>query len=141
MQPYADSELKQDLHAAVRTAQELGPEYESEIMDGFLKRLDSRLDAQVAVRVQRELDRRTGGVPAAGRERREPRGFGSRFHYFSLALAIPLTAISAGTTGLPGLITVWLGIVGVNTAHSLGGALARRRDEHLATRDRLDGWD
>jgi len=32
----------------------------------------------------------------------------------SVALGIPLTAISSGTAGLPGLLVVWTGIVLVN---------------------------
>lgn len=32
----------------------------------------------------------------------------------SLAIGIPLSAIAADTTGLPGLIVTWIGIVGVN---------------------------
>jgi len=31
---------------------------------------------------------------------------------------VPLSAIGAGTSGLPGLIVVWLGIVGVNVAQA-----------------------
>ncbi len=139
MQQYGDSELKKDLHAAVRTAQELGPDYESEVLDGFLSRLDSRLDASIAVRVQRELGRRQGEGDDTGRNRRG--GFGSRFQYFSLALAIPLSAIGGGTNGLPGLITAWLGIVGVNVAHSLTETAARRREERLAAGRGRDGWD
>ncbi|QMU67821.1 hypothetical protein [Streptacidiphilus sp. P02-A3a] len=139
MQPYGDSELKKDLHAAVRTAQELGPDYESEVLDSFLSRLDSRLDANIAVRVQRELGRRQGEDAEAGPGRRG--GFGSRFQYFSLVLAIPLSAIGGGTNGLPGLITAWLGIVGVNLAHSWSEAAARRREERLAAGSGRDGWD
>ena len=142
MQQYGDSELKSDLKATVRTAQELGPDYESDLIDGFLQRLDSRLDAQVTTRVRRELDRETG--PAEVRGRRERRGFGSRFHYFSLVAAIPLTGIAAGQDGIGGLVVVWLGIVGVNVAQSFGGD-GRRPGERGDAREerarRRDGWD
>ena len=142
MQQYGDSEVKKDLHAAAKTAQELGPDYESEVMDGFLSRLDSRLDAHIAVRVQRELGRQQGGATESGRERGERRaGFGSRFQYFSLAAAIPLSAIASGTAGLPGLITAWLGIVGVNVVQGYSEAANRRRDEKLTAGRARDGWD
>lgn len=64
-----------------------------------------------------------------------------RLQYFSLALAIPLSAIGGGTNGLPGLITAWLGIVGVNVAHSLTETAAKRREERLAAGRGRDGWD
>jgi hypothetical protein len=140
--PSADTELKKDLHAAVRTAQELGPDYESAVMDGFLERLEARLDAgldaQTALRVRQELDRQQGGGAAPGRGRR---GSAARFGYTSLVLAVPLSAIGGGIAGLPGLLAAWLGIVGVNVAQCLGGASARRREERLTVRDRRDGWD
>ena len=144
MQQYGDSDLKSDLKATVRTAQELGPDYESDLIDGFLQRLDSRLDAQVATRVRRELDREAAG-PAEARGRRERRGFGTRFHYFSLVAAIPLTGIAAGQDGIGGLVVVWLGIVGVNVAQSLGSAVGRRSEDRGEAREdrarRRDGWD
>lgn len=36
----------------------------------------------------------------------------------SIALGIPLTAISSGTAGLPGLLVVWIGIVLVNVVYA-----------------------
>lgn len=36
----------------------------------------------------------------------------------SIALGIPLTAISSSTAGLPGLLVVWVGIVLVNVVYS-----------------------
>ena len=143
MQQYGDSDLKSDLKATVRTAQELGPDYESDLIDGFIQRLDSRLDAQVATRVRRELDRETG--PAEARSRREARGFGTRFHYFSLAAAIPLSAISVTQAHLPGLVICWLGIVGVNVAHAVTTVGGRRSGDRAEAREdrarRRDGWD
>ncbi len=145
MQQYGDSELKSDLKATVRTAQELGPDYESDLIDGFIQRLDTRLDAQVATRVRRELDRDREAGPAEARRRREPHGFGTRFHYFSLAAAIPLSAISVAQAHLPGLIVCWLGIVGVNAAQAFGSAAGRGSGGRGEAREdrarRRDGWD
>jgi hypothetical protein len=36
----------------------------------------------------------------------------------SIALGIPLTAISSGTAGLPGMLVVWTGIVLVNLVYA-----------------------
>ncbi|MEY9967388.1 hypothetical protein ABIA33_005458 [Streptacidiphilus sp. MAP12-16] len=126
-----DSETKKDLQAAVHTARELGPEYENEVIDGFLQRLENRLDAQVAVRVRRELDARGERPAASKRQRRGDRV--SAFQYFSLVLAVPLSAIGAGVAHLPGLLVAWGGIVGVNfvqlRAQRLEGMRSPRRDD------------
>ncbi|MFC1416995.1 hypothetical protein [Streptacidiphilus cavernicola] len=119
----SDSETKKDLRAAVLTAQELGPDYEGEILDGFLQRLDQRIDAQIAVRVRRELSRGPAEAPApAARERR---GWtSSPFQYVSLVAAIPLSAIGANLAHTQGLVIAWAGIVGLNVVH----AYSQRRE-------------
>jgi hypothetical protein len=38
---------------------------------------------------------------------------------FSLLAGIPLTGIAAGTSGLPGLVTAWAGLVLINIAYAL----------------------
>lgn len=42
----------------------------------------------------------------------------------SLATGIPITAIAVESAGLPGLVIVWAGLVGINIAH---GRARRRR--------------
>ena len=121
-----ESETKKDLRAAVHTAQELGPDYENEVMDGFLQRLEQRIDAQIAVRVRRELGRDTAPAPAAPRERRSW-GVGA-FQYVSLVAAIPLTAIAANLTNVAGLFIVWVGIVGLNFVQVRGQRHEERRE-------------
>ncbi|MFC1414676.1 hypothetical protein ACEZCY_36275 [Streptacidiphilus sp. N1-12] len=110
----SDSEIKKDLRATAHTARELGPEYEDEVLDGFLQRLDQRLDAHIAVRVRRELGR--DGAPAqapAARQQQRNWGLGI-FQYVSLVAAIPLSAIGANFAQAGGLVIVWSGIVGLN---------------------------
>jgi hypothetical protein len=121
MEPREDG-LKKDLEAAVRTRQELGSEYESELIDSFLTRLESRLDAQVARRVDEELTRQEAAAPPRrGGRRSERRDGDTWFAMFSLVMAIPLSAIAAtgggdtgGATRLIALLVTWGGIVGVN---------------------------
>ena len=129
-----ESETKKDLRAAVHTARELGPDYENEVMDGFLQRLDQRLDAQIAVRVRRELEAGAAPSPAA------PGRGGNAFQYVSLVLAVPLSAIGVGVAHLPGLAIAWAGIVGLNFVQ-----LRSRRQEQLREREerrerRGDDW-
>jgi len=47
--------------------------------------------------------------------------FGERFGFgiVSLVLAVPLSAIGAGISGLPGLLVAWGGIVGVNVVQAV----------------------
>lgn len=135
-----ESETQKDLRAAALTARELGPEYENDVMDGFLHRLDQRLEAQIAVRVRHELDagRQDGraGRPS-GRQRGSERS--NAFQYFSLAIAVPLSAIGANLGHLPGLVVAWAGIVAVNFVQ-----LRSRRDQEQRAarpRPRRDEWD
>ncbi|MGW4647774.1 hypothetical protein [Kitasatospora sp. NPDC004289] len=116
-------ELKRDLDAAVQTRKELGKEYEAEIVDSFLARIDSRLDARVEQRVSEQLD--------GGRRRGGGGGGASKLPIVSLVMGIPLSGVAAGTSGIWGLIVCWAGIVGVNMAN----ALASHKPEPKARRD------
>ncbi|MGW1076908.1 hypothetical protein [Streptomyces sp. NPDC002537] len=124
-----DPDLKSDLHkeldATLQTRKELGPEYESELVDGFLEKVDRKLDSAVDRQVRRHLaerrmDTARGVRPRAGEA--GPGTFGERFGFaaISLVLAIPLSAIGTANAGLPGLLVTWAGIVGVNALNVTG---------------------
>jgi hypothetical protein len=132
------TDLQKDLDAALQTRRELGAEYEKEIADSFLARIEDRLDARVDVLVERRLAERATGRAGAGPWRGRPSA--SRLPVVSLALGIPLSGVGGGTSGLAGLLVVWAGIVGVNVAASLG-ELRERREEREARRRRRDGWE
>lgn len=125
------TELQQDLDAAVQTRKELGPEYEAEIVDSFLARIDARLDA----RVEQRVAERVAGHGPSPRHPGHGRSF-SRLPAISLVLAIPLSAVGGGTGGMIGLLAAWAGIVGVNVAAALGA-----RQEDRDARRRRDGWE
>ncbi|GAB3675229.1 hypothetical protein [Streptomyces sparsus] len=119
-----DPELKKELDATLQTRKELGPEYENELVDSFLEKVDQRMEATIDKRVRRQLAEQQMVVASRG-SRRSPdgeqsEGFGSPFGLaaMSLVLAIPLSAIAAVNAGRLGLIIAWLGIVGVNALHS-----------------------
>ncbi|HZX04605.1 hypothetical protein [Kribbella sp.] len=115
----ATDDLRKDLRAAVAARQELGPEYEAEIIDGFLERLD-----------QRDLQRRAGllpepvpGRPPVKPPSRETDPGGLALAIISIVAAIPITAIAADMMGKTGVLICWIGLVGINYARTL----ARRR--------------
>ncbi|WP_055588901.1 hypothetical protein [Peterkaempfera griseoplana] len=126
------TELQKDLDAAVQTRKELGAEYESEIVDSFLARVDARLDEQVERRV---ADRLAGYGPPGRRPGRDGR-FSPRLAVVSLGLGIPLSGVGGSTSGPVGLAVVWAGIVGVNLAAAVGA----RREERQERR-RGGGWE
>ncbi|MBO8190463.1 hypothetical protein ITI46_01835 [Streptomyces oryzae] len=123
-----DPELKKELDATVQTRRELGPEYEDELLDSFLEKVEQRLDNVVDKRVRRQLAEQQmvvarGGNPGTRQEQPPhglphglPDGLGARLGLAvaSLVLAIPLSAIAVANAGLTGLVTCWAGIVAVN---------------------------
>lgn len=133
-----DPDLRKELDATLQTRKELGPEYESELVESFLEKLDKNVER----RVRRQLAEQQVQVARGARPPRRESGSGDFWERFgvaalSLVLAVPLSAIATGTAGLPGLLVCWAGIVGVNAVHGVGGrSLLRRRAE------RRDGeWD
>ncbi|WP_264924018.1 hypothetical protein [Streptomyces sp. A012304] len=136
-----DTELKRELDASLQARRELGEEYESALVDSFLEKVDQRVDAAVERRVRRQF---AESQMAAARDSRSPGAtdsWGERFGFgiVSLVLAVPLSAIGAGTAHLPGLLVTWVGIVGVNVvqaARTSPGLFGLRRRGS----DRDDDW-
>ncbi|WP_369199824.1 hypothetical protein [Streptomyces sp. PU-14G] len=118
-----DPELKKELDATLHTRRELGPEYEDELIDSFLEKVEQRLDNVVDKRMRRQLAEQQM-VAARGASPGRPHqgspvfsdGLGARLGLAvaSLVLAIPLSAIAVANAGMTGLVTCWLGIVAVN---------------------------
>ncbi|MFF9626811.1 hypothetical protein [Streptomyces griseosporeus] len=133
-----DSDLKKELDATLHARRELGEEYESELVDSFLEKVDQRIDAAVERRVRRQYAEQQ---MAAARDARSPRptdSWGERFGFgiVSMVLAVPLSAIGGGVAHLPGLLVSWAGIVGVNVVQA-----ARTNPELFGRRRRKPGQD
>jgi hypothetical protein len=111
-------ELRRDLGATVAARRELGRDYEAELVESFVERIDDTIKA----RVDAELAERRG--PSA-----KPSDDQQPFviAIISLGTGIPITAIAGGTADLPGIVAAWVGIVGVNAVFSLGRRRARGR--------------
>ncbi|WP_326796253.1 hypothetical protein OG946_12920 [Streptomyces sp. NBC_01808] len=134
-----DPEIKSELDATLQTRRDLGPEYEEELIEGFLEKVQQRMDGTFDTRLRRQLAEQQmqvarGTQPGASSTEGT---FGERFGFaaVSMVLAIPLSAIGVVNEGLAGLLVTWGGIVGVNAVHATG--LFRRR---RAERDKSD-WD
>lgn len=112
----ATDDLRKDLRAAVAARQELGPEYESEVIDSFLERLDAR-DRQRSAGLLPEP------APARRHPSRETDPGGLALAIVSIVAAIPITAIAADMMGTFGVLICWAGLVGINFARTA----ARRR--------------
>jgi hypothetical protein len=103
----AQRELPRDeLAAAVEARREVGRELEPHLIEGFLERIGTAIDE----RVDQRLRKHRAGESGEGR---------IGLAVVSLLFGIPLTGIGAGTTGLAGLVVVWIGIVLVNFAYAL----------------------
>lgn len=119
-------ELKKEFDATLDARRELGPEYEAELVDSFVEKVDTQVRRRLAEeRLRAARGGPDGGQPSPGT------AFGERFGFavITLILAIPLSAIGAAHAGLSGLLVVWAGIVAVNFVHahkSFGGR--RNRD-------------
>ncbi|MEV6313957.1 hypothetical protein [Streptomyces sp. NPDC051776] len=129
-----DNDLKKDLDATVRARRELGSDYEAELIESFLEKVEQRLDGTLDQRMRRRLAEHQmvvarGSAPDPSRGPGGGSTFGERFGFglVSLVLAVPLSAIGVVNEGLPGLVVAWAGIVGVNAVHAAGRLPWRRR--------------
>lgn len=104
-----DHEIEKELAATLQARRELGPEYESALVDSFLEKVEQRLDTTLDRQVRRHLaeqqvraarDPRSISPPSAG----ALSGFGERFGFgvVSLVLAVPLSAIGVANAGIEG---------------------------------------
>ena len=111
-----------EIRAAAETHRDLGPDYQSAVIESFLEKVGREIDARVDARVAAAQPYMTAAphaapVKPASRER-------SAFvlAIVSMSLGIPLTAltVTAGThpVGIAGLLVVWLAITVINVAYS-----------------------
>ncbi len=107
-----------EIRAAAETHRELGPEYQSAVIESFLDKVGREIDARVDARVamsqpifRPDLTPRSSG---------HGRGGALALAIVSLGVGIPLTGITEGThTGLAALAIIWLAIAVINVAYTL----------------------
>jgi hypothetical protein len=125
----SDREIPRDeAEAALHTRRDLGPEYESAVVESFVERIDKAIE----VRVADEVARRVGD--AGAREKALAKAASERANHrlalaiVSLALSVPLTAIALGTgAGVGAVVLIWGAIVAINMIFALGGLSNRRQ--------------
>lgn len=90
---------REELRAALDARRELGSEYEPQIVDAFLERVERRLEERTTTSPARRASEHHAVTPIV---------------LGSLALSIPLLGIAGGTAGLAGVVIVSVAIVLVN---------------------------
>ena len=94
--PFTHDEIRAAAETHSELGRELGPEYQSAVIESFLDKVGREIDARVDARM------------AAPRLVRPGRG-----HYpFALAVGMP-------ATGLAGLLVIWAAITAINVVYAL----------------------
>jgi hypothetical protein len=114
-----------ELRAAAETHRELGPDYQSAVIDSFIDKVGREIDARVDARLgQARVPSPYPGYPGphqmAPKQQSSGRNGQLALAIVSLSLGVPMTAIALGThAGNLALFIIWLGIVAVNAAFAL----------------------
>lgn len=97
-----------ELRASLEARRELGPEYESALVESFVDRIDQVIDARIAERAAREPAKQQGMD-----------GSQLALAIVSIGVGIPLTGITLiAAHSMVATIVVWAAIVIVNLAAS-----------------------
>jgi hypothetical protein len=119
----ATDETRNDLRAAVAARQELGPDYEPEIIDSFLEKLEARIAARDAVPTKQPAQYAAEQPPRPAPGNNDPGGLALAI--VSVGAGIPITAIAATQEGLLAIFICWGGLVGINLARSVSRFVGR----------------
>ena len=95
---HAEGHIGSEVLVHLKAQQDLGAEFEGEVVDSLVARIEQALDARIEAKISeaRLSGRRLG-------PRVNPLGLLA----VTMALGIPLTAVAGGIAGLPGIIAVW----------------------------------
>jgi hypothetical protein len=93
---------RDEVASALEARRELGLEYEDEVVDALVEKIEKRLDERMRKAPRRHDQPWSPAVPLG-----------------SLGIAIPLTGAAGALTGLAGVIAVCVAIVLVNLAYAM----------------------
>jgi hypothetical protein len=113
-----------EIRAAAETHSELGPEYQSAVIDSFIdkvgREIDARVDARMRVQQPMSYPGQFQAQMPVPKQPGHPRSAQFALAIVSIALGIPLTAIAlANHAGDVALFVIWLGITVINVAYAL----------------------
>jgi hypothetical protein len=111
----ATDEARKDLAATVEARRELGAEYEPEIIDAFLEKVDARIAERTAAQQP--------PVKMLPPPKDDPGGLALAI--VSVVAGIPITGIAANQEGLLAIFVCWGGLVGINLARAVSRFVAR----------------
>ena len=97
--------LAADLEATVAVRRELDPGYEPALVESFLDRVEEQVERRVEAELAEHHRRVRAETPDTGPT--------LAIAVVSLVAGVPATAIGQ-LEGVPGVVAVWAGIVGVN---------------------------
>ncbi|MCX6022926.1 MAG: hypothetical protein NTZ05_14590 [Chloroflexi bacterium] len=96
--PTRSTTVQDELRLHLDSLHDLGPAYADDLAASFMRKLDIMIDAKVEARLAERGIRRFKDSHTATLA-------------ITLGLGIPLTAISGGMAGFPGMLIVWLGLI------------------------------
>jgi hypothetical protein len=106
-----------EIRAAAETHNELGKDYSGAVIESFLEKVGSEIDARVDARLSRFH------APSAPMAKQKRSSSSAGLGIVSLVLGIPITAIVAYSPAhLWGLLVVWVAIAVINIAHAASHA-------------------
>jgi hypothetical protein len=110
----------EEIRAAAEVHRELGPDYQSAVIESFLDRVGREIDARVDARISAGA---RPSAPLGSRTGRPPRQVQPTVIALgSMVLGIPLSAVAAAAGAHPagfwGLLVVWIAIAVINIAYA-----------------------
>jgi hypothetical protein len=94
-------DVREEARVHLHARRDLGAEYEDEIIESFVEKVERIIDARIEARLEQRR------LPARPRSRVSPFAVLGT----AMVLGIPLTAIAGGIAGATGMLTVWLSII------------------------------
>ncbi|HZO68388.1 MAG TPA: hypothetical protein VFB74_25620 [Kribbellaceae bacterium] len=122
-------DARKELQAALGARRDLGEEYENEVLDSFVEKMDARIaervDQALAVRSQQQAAQQyyPSQPPQPAQPAKQKGDSASTWVAIaSLGCGIPITAVAASESGIIGMMVAWAGIATINLAHAVSRA-------------------
>jgi hypothetical protein len=112
---------REELSATLAARHELGPEYETALVDSLAERVEQVVQARVAAQQVAAPPPPAQAPPMALTPAHRV-----AIAAISLGVAIPITAIAGDAAGVAGIAITWAGIAVINVAAAISPAVGRR---------------